>query len=106
MGQICFQTTPLTDVEEPRLRRLYMTGIEGIAWEREVSFSHDRIMVDRSTHESGRLFVPWERPDGVEVVLSTTHLREQEASIQRRLSPNKPLARRVTGIALTKIISS
>ena len=82
MGQICFQTTPLTDVEQPRLRRLYMTGIEGIAWERDVSFSGDRIIVDRSTHESGRLFVPWQRPDGVEVVLSTTHLREQDAVYQ------------------------
>ena len=79
MGQIRFHTSYVTDAEQKRLRRCYMVGIEGIAWERELRISEKMLVIDRSTQESGKLFVPWLRADGVEVILSTSNLREQEA---------------------------
>ena len=79
MGQIRFHTSYVTDAEQQRLRRCYMVGMEGIAWERELRISEKMLVIDRSTHESGKLFVPWLRADGVEVMLSTSNLREQEA---------------------------
>ena len=79
MGQMRFHTSYMTDAELQRLRRCYMVGMEGIAWERELSISEKMLVIDRSTHESGKLFVPWLRMDGVEVILSTSSLREQEA---------------------------
>ena len=79
MGQIRFHTSYVTDAEQQRLRRCYMVGMEGIAWERELRVSEKMLVIDRSTHESGKLFVPWLRADGVEVMLSTSNLREQEA---------------------------
>ena len=79
MGQIRFHTSYVTDVEQQRLRRCYMVGMEGIAWERELRISEKMLIIDRSTHESGKLFAPWLRVDGVEVILSTSNLREQEA---------------------------
>jgi hypothetical protein len=79
MGQIRFHTSYVTDAEQQRLRRCYMVGMEGIAWERELRISEKMLVIERSTHESGKLFVPWLRADGVEVILSTSNLREQEA---------------------------
>ena len=80
MGQIRFHTSYVTDAEQYRLRRCYMVGMEGIAWERELRISENMLVVDRSIHESGKLFVPWLRTDGVEVILATSNLREQEAA--------------------------
>jgi hypothetical protein len=80
MGQIRFHTSYVTDAEQYRLRRCYMVGMEGIAWERELRISENMLVVDRSIHESGKLFVPWLRADGVEVILATSNLREQEAA--------------------------
>jgi len=79
MGQMRFHTSCVTDAEQQRLRRCYMVGMEGIAWERELRVSEKRLVIDRFTHESGKLFVPWLRADSVEVILSTSNLREQEA---------------------------
>ena len=80
MGQIRFHTSYVNDDEQHRLRRCYMVGMEGIAWERELRISEKMLVVGRSTHESGKLFVPWLRADGVEVILATSNLREQEAA--------------------------
>jgi hypothetical protein len=80
MGQIRFHTSYVTDAEQHRLRRCYMVGMEGIAWERKLRISEKMLVVDRSTDESGKLFVPWLRADGVEVILATSNLREQETA--------------------------
>ena len=79
MGQIRFHTSYVTTTEQQRLRRCYMVGMEGIAWERELRISEKMLVIERSTQESGKLFAPWLRADGVEVILSTGNLREQEA---------------------------
>ena len=58
MGRICFQTSRIQFLDEPLLRSCYMTGLEGIAWEREITFAGTRLMIDRQTHESGHFFSP------------------------------------------------
>ena len=76
MGRICFQTSRIQFLDEPLLRSCYMTGLEGIAWEREITFSGTRLTIDRQTHESGHFFFPWRSETGLEFMLGTTSLRE------------------------------
>lgn len=76
MGRICFQTSRIQFLDEPLLRSCYMTGLEGIAWQRDMTFSGNRLMIDRQTHESGHFFFPWRSESGREFMLGTTSLRE------------------------------
>ena len=78
MGRICFQTSRIQFLDEPLLRSCYMTGLEGIAWEREITFAGTRLMIDRQTHESGHFFFPWRSENGLEFMLATTSLRESK----------------------------
>ncbi|MAX20802.1 MAG: hypothetical protein CMJ60_01315, partial [Planctomycetaceae bacterium] len=78
MGRICFQTSRIQFLDEPLLRSCYMTGLEGIAWEREITFAGTRLMIDRQTHESGHFFFPWRSENGLEFMLGTTSLRESK----------------------------
>ncbi|HCA49600.1 MAG TPA: hypothetical protein DEP12_04265, partial [Planctomycetaceae bacterium] len=59
-----------------------MTGLEGIAWERNIAFADDRLIVDRQTHESGHFFFPWRNKAGLEFMLGTTSLREGQGDYQ------------------------
>ena len=76
MGRICFQTSRIQFLDEQLLRNCYMTGLEGIAWERDITLSGSRLMIDRQTHESGHVFFPWRSESGLEFMLGTTSLRE------------------------------
>ena len=76
MGRICFQTSRIQFLDEQLLRNCYMTGLEGIAWERDITLSGSRLMIDRQTHESGHFFFPWRSESGLEFMLGTTSLRE------------------------------
>ena len=76
MGRICFQTSRIQFLDEQLLRSCYMTGLEGIAWERDISISGNRLMIDRRTHESGHFYFPWQAESGLEFMLGTTSLRE------------------------------
>ncbi|MBA62129.1 MAG: hypothetical protein CMJ76_07160 [Planctomycetaceae bacterium] len=76
MGRICFQTSRIQFLDEQLLRSCYMTGLEGIAWERELIVSGNRLMIDRQTHESGHFFFPWRTENGLDFMLGTTSLRE------------------------------
>tara|TARA_B100000676_G_scaffold299110_1_gene342984 strand:+ start:27608 stop:29053 length:1446 start_codon:yes stop_codon:yes gene_type:complete len=82
MGRICFQTSRIQYLDEQLLRSCYMTGLEGIAWERNIAFADDRLIVDRQTHESGHFFFPWRNKAGLEFMLGTTSLREGQGDYQ------------------------
>lgn len=58
------------------VRQCYMQGIECIPWEGKNSLKDNLLRIQRSTTESGNLFIPWPvRGRGI-LTLSTAYLRE------------------------------
>jgi hypothetical protein len=55
-----------------------MLGSDGIAWQTQVTLQADRLMVTRSTQESGRFVIPWEFLGERSVAVSTATLTASE----------------------------
>lgn len=60
------------------VRQCYMQGLEEIPWQSKNTLQGEQLSVQRSTSESGCLFVPWPIPGRGRITLSTTCLRESD----------------------------
>ena len=84
MGQLRFVVPQRDRLPEEALKRVYLSGMEGIPWRCTNSWldapqdsSQRGFVVERSVPDSGNLFVPW-NVGGREIMLSTATLMERE----------------------------
>jgi len=63
MGQLRFRISDRDRIETGGIGRIYVAGPEEIPWPTQAHWEGDLLVVQRSVHESGSVYVPW-RVDG------------------------------------------
>ena len=95
MGQIRFRLHDRDRIAPGGLQRIYVAGMEEIPWSTQSSWVGDQLVVERSTSDSGNVYVPW-KIDGLGTrVLSTTSLMERDRPYQLEVELARGLIQRI-----------
>lgn len=76
MGQMRFSMPRSEQLSAAAVDRAYLAGMEGIPWRSRNLVQQQQLLIERSLHESGNLYIPWNVREHGEVVLSTASLME------------------------------
>ncbi len=79
MGQMRFWAAMSEFLPERATERAYLAGLDGIPWRSRNLFQDGVLTLDRGTHESGNLIIPWRTSQGI-LALSTGSLMERESA--------------------------
>ncbi len=95
MGQIRFRLHDRDRIAPGGLQRIYVAGMEEIPWSTRASWTDDLLVVERSTSDSGNVYVPW-KIDGLGTrVLNTATLMERERPYQLEVELARGLIQRI-----------
>lgn len=78
MGQMHFHIPNASSFDERIWETAYICGIEGVPWKCRSTLKGDRLTLERSLNESGRVFFNWPTADYGLLNLPTANLREQD----------------------------
>ena len=78
MGQMRFRIQDRDRIAPEGLSRIYVAGSEEIPWSTRASWVGEDLVVERSTSDSGNVYVPWQVEGVGTRMLSTATLRERE----------------------------
>ncbi len=77
MGLMRFVVSPQECVTEEVLQQVYMSGIDRVAWQVEVSMEGSELVLGRAVSDSGNLHIPWTVEGYGRLTLSTGSLMER-----------------------------
>jgi hypothetical protein len=77
MGLMRFVVTPPQRITVEVLQQAYLSGVDRIAWQVDLSQQADQLVVRRAVSESGNLHIPWPVAGRGLLALSTASLMEQ-----------------------------
>ena len=78
MGLTTFHVPQTDRLTEDAVRDCYMQGIDAIPWQSKNSLDGNTLTIQRSSSESGNLFIVWPVRERGKLTLSTTYLRESD----------------------------
>lgn len=78
MGRMLFHAPTPETLPCGAVERAYVAGIEGVPWRSWNQWAGGILTVERSTNESGSLYIPWDVAEKGTRVLSTCSLMERE----------------------------
>ena len=77
MGQMRFRVHDRQRLPKNAPERIYVAGLEDIPWATKARWEDDLLVVSRTVHDSGSVFVPWLADHGGCVMLATATLMER-----------------------------
>jgi len=78
MGQMRFRIQDRDCIAPEGVSRIYVAGAEEIPWPTRVSWVGDELVVERTTSDSGNVYVPWQVEGVGTRMLNTATLMERE----------------------------
>ncbi len=95
MGQMRFRLHDRNRLAQGDLERIYVAGREEVPWSTRAFWEADQLVVERSTSDSGCVYVPWKIAGHGTHVLGTTSLMERARPYQLEVELARGLIYRI-----------
>ncbi len=95
MGQIRFRLHDRDRLAPGGLQRIYVAGMEEIPWSTRANWEDDQLVVERTTSDSGNVYVPWKVDGHGILTLNTTSLMERDRPYQLEVELARGLIQRI-----------